>query len=269
MPNVRCLASTVVPFVLALASGCSPSSSSGGSSESGPPGLVLSFEEATQAITEIEAAFELKLVLSIPAPDEVQLPFTLSGDATSFVDYSPSTPSPLTIPVGATKAAIVLQLHEDIFGELDEVARVTLQPPANASLGTLVQQELTIVDDDAAPFQESEPNDHYTSADWVGGMGEHFAHLVSGHTSPGLVDVFRFDQLVDGTVHVELDPQSADTYAVAQVLDANGALVHTFDDSKKGATVGGSFAVTANDTFYVVVAAYAAASGYALRVVGT
>ena len=270
MLHARPDAVSVVALVLVLAVGCAPSGSSGGSnSGGGQTGLEISFETTALTVTEIEGTFNLKLVLSMPAPEDIELPFTVEGNAQQFLDYTMVTGSPFSISAGLTEAFLPIQVHEDIFGELDEVVFVTLQPPSNASLGTPRQLEFTILDEDHASFQESEPNDHYSEANEVGSMAEHFAYVISGDAHPGPLDVFRFGSINDAQVHIELDPQSQNTFAWLQVQDANGNPIVTYDDGLAGTTITGDFDMPQGATFHLAVAGHNVGSGYTLRVVGT
>ena len=89
--------------------------------------------------------------LDVAASQSVTVPFTLSGTATSTVDFVAPDAS-ITISAGGSSGTISVQIIGDLIDESDETIIVTLSAPTNAQLPTGGSSATgTIVDDDALP----------------------------------------------------------------------------------------------------------------------
>jgi hypothetical protein len=84
------------------------------------------------------------VALSAASSQDVSVPFTLGGSAVSGTDYSGMTASPLTIKAGQTSGTITGTLPADPGAS--PTLKITLSPPANASLGATTVNTLTIVE---------------------------------------------------------------------------------------------------------------------------
>ena len=111
---------------------------------------TISFAAAASRSTGESGAVAITARLSKTHPLDVTAPFTVHGTATNPADYTISA-GPLRIPAGQTEAAITVTLNQDALSEGDESVVVTLDTPANATLGAYPTHTLTIGDDDPLP----------------------------------------------------------------------------------------------------------------------
>ncbi|MFT5050663.1 MAG: hypothetical protein ACI8QZ_002065 [Chlamydiales bacterium] len=113
-----------------------------------PPSIE--FTSASQMAGEGGGATMIGLVLSSTSPVDVSVAFTLSGSATSLVDYDIDA-SPLVILAGQSAASISLVPVDDGMPESDETVIVTLGMPMGVTLGATAVHTATLVDDDSPP----------------------------------------------------------------------------------------------------------------------
>jgi hypothetical protein len=242
--------------------GVSDSSGSGGDSD-----ITVQFSTTSTTRTEATEMLQVFLELNKDSNEDIDLNFTWNGTATEFVDYTVPNGTPVTIPAGQVTHSISLLMIDDVAGELDEFIQLKLVPPVNANLGARTVHVVTVLDDDALPFPEVEPNDDPAGANVVGTTAPGLAYEVSGATLVNFFDFFKFDGIVDSEVHVSLDPSSAVAQVVLNVLDENGVVVDVIDDDQPGTTIGTVFDVAAGQTFYLGVTVEGAGTDYVLDVI--
>ncbi len=114
-----------------------------------PP--LISFAVPTRAMAEASIPISISVFLGQAVGIPVTASLTVSGTATLGVDYLPPVAT-VTIPAGSTIGTFTLSPINDAFDELDETVLLTLENPTNAVLGTFSTLEVTIIDDDNAPF---------------------------------------------------------------------------------------------------------------------
>jgi hypothetical protein len=113
-----------------------------GAYEVQPP--TVQFSAAAETVPESAGSFSITVTLSGAFGQDVSVPFTLGGSAVSGTDYSGVTASPLTIKAGQTSGTITGTLPADPGAS--PTLKITLSPPANASLGATTVNTLTIVE---------------------------------------------------------------------------------------------------------------------------
>ena len=113
-------------------------------------GTTVSFDLAAQTVAESAQQISVLVRLSATQTTAVLVPFTVTGTATAGSDFTIAA-SPLSIPAGATTAALVISLLDDRVAEPSEPLRLTLGAPANLSLGAIPTHVLTIADNDIVP----------------------------------------------------------------------------------------------------------------------
>jgi hypothetical protein len=74
--------------------------------------------------------------------------YTLGGTATNGSDYAAAPASPLTIPAGATSAAITVTPTDDSLVEDDETVVITLSDGTNYDIGSPSTATVNIADDE-------------------------------------------------------------------------------------------------------------------------
>jgi RHS repeat-associated protein len=114
------------------------------------PVPAVAFAVATASVGEAAAPIAIQIVLDRPSVDAVTVPMTVSGTATSGSDYQALVAS-VTVPAGATTAAIALAPLDDQIHEGDETVVLALGAPTGATLGALTTHTATILDNDAIP----------------------------------------------------------------------------------------------------------------------
>ncbi|MCB0343256.1 MAG: DUF2341 domain-containing protein [Bdellovibrionales bacterium] len=80
--------------------------------------------------------------------EDIVIPITVSGSASSPNDYAMAETTSITIPAGQTSYTVNFDIVQDLAVEGDETVTLTLGDPGNAYLGTDDSFELTISDDD-------------------------------------------------------------------------------------------------------------------------
>ncbi len=111
---------------------------------------AVQFAVSSSSAFEDAGTLNVTLTVSVPSALPIQVPFTISGGATSGVDFRPGI-SPVTILAGASSGTIQIAITPDVVFEADEGVILTLAAPTNATLGVRTSHTLTIIDDDPAP----------------------------------------------------------------------------------------------------------------------
>lgn len=114
--------------------------------------LMPSVAFTTTSSTQAESAGTVSVQLSLSALSnvDVSVPYTVSGTATSGVDYNISLPSPIVIPAGTLTKNFNISIIDDSISEFSETAIISLGTPTNATLGVNATYTLTITDNDMA-----------------------------------------------------------------------------------------------------------------------
>ncbi len=247
---------------------CTPSSSSDSDSSDGSTGVTVQFSSSAAQITEDTTTVLTFLELSEPADEEITVNYFTSGNATEFADYHLTDPPPITLGAGDVNAEVRIGIFEDFFGELDEVLTLQLVKPSNAGLGVRQTFEVTILDEDATFFPETEPNDDHLEANVVGDIEPLTSYEISGGVVPFTFDVFQLDAVATTNVHLFLDPTSAVSEIILNILDATGNVLFTYDDDQPGTTISAIFTASSGQTFFLAVTVEGAGTDYVLRAVG-
>ena len=107
--------------------------------------LSVSTNSRTEDTT---TAIAVTATTSNPVTGDQTVDLILSGTATNNVDYT-LTPTSITILDGQTTGTANFTVIDDTDIEGDETATITLDnPSAGISLGTIINQDITIIDDD-------------------------------------------------------------------------------------------------------------------------
>jgi len=125
---------------------------------------AVSFLVASQTASEATGMVLITAVLrrgleEVAAGVEVSVNFSVSGTADPSADYD-MAPGPLIIPVGSSRADIVVYLLNDGLPEEDETVIVTLDTPTNADLGSPSTHTLTITSNPTVFFTMSSQSLH-------------------------------------------------------------------------------------------------------------
>ena len=110
----------------------------------------VDFAISSQTVSEGAGTVPVVVNLAYSSSSPAIIPFTVSGTATSGVDFSISGSS-ITIPAGQTSGTIDVQLIDDFSIEPDETVVLTLVSPTGALLGTSTTHTLSIADNDNQP----------------------------------------------------------------------------------------------------------------------
>lgn len=114
-----------------------------------PPIVAFASAASTTAEAAGPAAVAVHLDRAVAWPVTITIT-TGSGTATIGTDTG-VLPTTVTVPAGATTAALVVPVTDDVLDEVDETVQFVMSAPSNAVLGATVAHTLTIVDDDAPP----------------------------------------------------------------------------------------------------------------------
>ncbi|HKL21257.1 MAG TPA: Calx-beta domain-containing protein, partial [Tichowtungia sp.] len=115
-----------------------------------PP--AVSFESGFYAATsEGEGSVEVNLLLDSPGDDPITVFWTVSGTASSGVDFTLSPPDSVTFAAGQTNASILVELTDDAIPEAAETLQLTLLTDAAYRLGVTTEYTLTIPLNDGMP----------------------------------------------------------------------------------------------------------------------
>lgn len=109
--------------------------------------IQVQFTLASDSALESEGTRLVTAQLSATFGSDIEVPFSLSGDATLNADYLLSVSS-ILIPAGNISADLAIELLDDGHDELDETLVVTLLDPADATLGAQTTYTLTLTDND-------------------------------------------------------------------------------------------------------------------------
>ncbi|HUP91651.1 MAG TPA: Calx-beta domain-containing protein [Solimonas sp.] len=111
----------------------------------------VNFRDAASNAAENAGVQFVTVEVSPPSPNQVTVPFTLSGSATPGADYD-EPGSPLVIPP-AGSASITIGLIDDAGAEGNETVVITLGTPSGggATLGSTPVHTMTVVDDETTP----------------------------------------------------------------------------------------------------------------------
>jgi len=131
---------------LSVLAGCSGGDENGTVGGEPLPIPVASFAVASSSVNE-GAQIEVQVTLSSPAPGNVLIPFTMTGSATSGIDFTTGV-SPLVIPVGRSSGTIFIGAIDDFGDEPDEGLTFTMGTPTHATVGAISSTSVTIVDMD-------------------------------------------------------------------------------------------------------------------------
>lgn len=108
------------------------------------------FEKTADVVSEGAGSVPITIKLEYASNKTVVIPFTVSGTATSGVDFTLSSSS-LTIPAGQTSGTVQINVVDDFIIESNETVILTMDPPTGANLGAITTYTLTIADNDNLP----------------------------------------------------------------------------------------------------------------------
>ena len=108
---------------------------------------TLAFAQATALTVEGVGSYQVKLPLSSASSKPISTSYSVTGTATAGVDYQLLSPQQLTIAAGETQGMIELQLLSDTLPEGGESIILSLNPPQNASLGSIDSTRIIISGD--------------------------------------------------------------------------------------------------------------------------
>ena len=125
---------------------------------------IIQFEKVSSQIQEAAVDVLLKVILSAPAPMDVDVPFDLTDiSTTNDVDYTniPLASRTIHFNTGDEEAFITISIKEDAADEPDESMQVTLTYPGSTQfiLGSQITHTVTITDDDPLIVQD----DHFNT----------------------------------------------------------------------------------------------------------
>jgi Flp pilus assembly protein TadG len=112
----------------------------------------ISFAAVSSSQPENAGVIGLMVELSKGSTQDVTVSFKHTGNAAwgASGDYVTS-PASLTIPSGSLSGMLVVDILDDPYDEVDEIALISLTSPVNGLLGSKSSHSLTIIDDDAPP----------------------------------------------------------------------------------------------------------------------
>ena len=97
---------------------------------------------------------EFTVTLSAASGQDITVPYTLGGSATTGSDYEDPDPKSIMIEKGSTRGTIVIAVKGDVIDEANETIEVTLSGPTKAKVSTAEgagEATGTITDDEATP----------------------------------------------------------------------------------------------------------------------
>ncbi len=118
------------------------------------PTPTVFWTASSQASANESGTMSVTAQLSAVSGKDVTVPFTVSGTATSTVDYS-ITSSPIMILAGSTMGTSTITITADTLGEPNETVVLTMGTPTNATQGTTTVHTATITDDDETSATDS------------------------------------------------------------------------------------------------------------------
>lgn len=119
-------------------------SSTLGTQESAP---TVAFTATAQNAAEPGGTVTVNVQLSAAGPQDVTVPFTVSGTASHPADYTFAA-GPVTIPAGSTTASLTVSIQDDFLNDDDETVIVSMGTPTNALPGATTVHTITILDDE-------------------------------------------------------------------------------------------------------------------------
>ncbi|MDA1263655.1 MAG: hypothetical protein O2816_01090, partial [Planctomycetota bacterium] len=114
------------------------------------PAPQVAFSAPASSFAEGAGVVTVEVSLDTISGLDVTLPFSVGGSAGQPGDASVGA-SPVVVPAGVASATVSVTLVPDGLDEADETLVFDLGAPTGASLGTLTQHTLSIVDDDDPP----------------------------------------------------------------------------------------------------------------------
>lgn len=115
-----------------------------------PP--TIWFAPATQTVPESVGRIYLRVRLSVPFAQPINLAYTFSGSSQGDgVDYTNLRPNPMEIPPNVTEYSIILDIHDDNVFEATENIVVTMVQPVNAVLGDPHVHTVMVTDNEPPP----------------------------------------------------------------------------------------------------------------------
>jgi len=260
------------PVLFACGGGGSSSGGNGGGGGGGGTALV---QFAIGAQTEVESDIIVQAIvtMSAPEPHDVFVHFTTTGDAQNITDFEVLDNSPILIPETHTQVPIRVRIYSDGKGEKDERVELTITAVSGAQLGTLLSHTLTIQDDDATDFQETEPNDDIPNANLIGTMSKKVAVHATGDVdlagTSDPADVLSLIAGEDVTLDLLLDPAASTALIKLVLTDDSGNVLKTFVAvNGPGEPVGGTYDVLAGQTIYLWVTTETSPTAWFLDIVG-
>ena len=112
----------------------------------------VAFTSSSQTVDEGVGTVTLTAVLDHASPDDVAVPFSVSGSATSGPgeDFT-VTSSPLIIHAGNSSADITISVNDDLLDEDDETITIAMGTPTGATKSSPSLFTATITDNDDPP----------------------------------------------------------------------------------------------------------------------
>jgi len=115
------------------------------------PRPAIEWSTASQQVLEQGGTTTIEIVLDAVSELDISVPYTVSGTASGGgIDHTLTNGSFL-IPASQTVQSVSFSLIEDTLYEGDEQILVTLGTPVNADAGSILQQTITVLDNDPMP----------------------------------------------------------------------------------------------------------------------
>jgi hypothetical protein len=167
-------------------------------------------------------AVEIKAVLSGDAPDyPVQISFEISGSATRGVDYRVLDDTGLLTIEKGREGSFTIEILPDEELENDETIEITINQLSNAELGSVTQQEISIVDGNLPPKI-------LVQVEQAGNLGRVIASDKGRVTLTALIS----DPNPSDTLSFSWLSSIADLVDIERSLDNSGNNIFVFDPSQ-------------------------------------
>lgn len=117
------------------------------------PKVNLSFSTYTYSVSESDGIAAISLTLSDPATAAFNATYTVTGSAISGTDFT-ALAGTIPIGLGDSTATIFINLTDDVIYDPNEKIVLTLtgvDDTTNFELGSLVQTQISIIDNEAVP----------------------------------------------------------------------------------------------------------------------
>lgn len=270
----RLAALSVLPGLLSIAA-CGGGGSSGdsGGGGGGGGGPTVTFDFSGQNVQEGDLVLQVGVTLSDSISEDVTVHFSWTGSAQFLTDYFVPAGSPLVIPETTTKGNIQVTISEDTKGELDETVVLTMVGVDNAGVGATAQHTITIQDEDAIAFQETEPNSDIPDADEPGNAQKAVSYAITGAVlSAGGADdadVYHMSVTEDVSLDLTLTPVSQVSFMTLDLTDGAGTSFPGFPLAAQapGEVLALTYPVSNGDELYLWVTTVGSTS-YFLDAVG-